>query len=360
MLLGVPANVNVIFERYSDSAGNYIRLDEANPSVYKQLYRAAKAKSKLRIKATVVDTSAPAPPSDFSIPVQPFTQSPPRHSYLETVLSSPISMAPPETLPPTSELATTSLEDDAFLPQSTVTAVPPPRYRDFEAEDRIRFPVISHSSPNGMFCIDCNNCGRSIANEHYHCSICEYGDYDLCPQCIEAGASCRSDGHWLIKRMVVNGVVTNSTTETIPPRQPQAQATETPQLPENVTTVQDEEEIKPQIAVCPPYEPPTSERVSEMEASLTPGLTTQADVAVQGDDQPMCNGCCRGMLYSIFYSFPLNIKTSANVLQKWMRATLCVAMTARTMTSAFVACCATSTVITLPTTSPWARTATSA
>lgn len=299
MLLGVPANVNVIFERYSDSAGNYIRLDEANPAVYKQLYRAAKAKSKLRIKATVVDTSAPAP-SDFSIPIQPYTQSPPRHSYLETVLSSPIPMAHPERLTTASELVNTSLEVDPFPPQSTASAVPPPRYRDFEAEDRIRFPVISHSSPNGMFCIDCNNCGRSIANEHYHCSICEYGDYDLCPQCIDAGASCRSDNHWLIKRMVVNGVVTNSTTETIPPRQSQAQGqaqpTEAPQLPENVATVQDEEETKPQIAVCPPYEPPTSERVSEMEASLTPGFTTQADVAVQGDEQPMCNGCCRGML----------------------------------------------------------------
>lgn len=305
MLLGVPANVNVIFERYSDSAGNYIRLDEANPSVYKQLYRAAKAKSKLRIKATVVETSVSVP-SDFSVPAQPSSQSPPRYSYLETVLSSPIPMAHPESLPATSELATTSIEVDAFPPQSLQTSLQPPRYRDFEAEDKIRFPVISHSSPNGMFCIDCNNCGRSIANEHYHCSICEYGDYDLCPQCIEAGASCRSDGHWLIKRMVVNGVVTNSTTETIAPRQAQVQAQtevkseETPELTEQVAPVQEEEEIKPQIAVCPAYEPPTSELVQEMEASLNPGLTAQSDVAVQGDEQPMCNGCCRGMLCSIF------------------------------------------------------------
>ncbi|KAJ5377829.1 uncharacterized protein N7496_005238 [Penicillium cataractarum] len=298
LLLGVPANVNVIFERYSDSAGNYIRLDEANPSVYKQLYRAAKAKSKLRIKATVVETSVSAP-SDFSIPAQPSSLSPPRYSYLETVLSSPIPMAHPESLPATSELSTTSIEVDAFPPQSMQTSVQPPRYRDFEAEDKIRFPVISHSSPNGMFCIDCNNCGRSIANEHYHCSICEYGDYDVCPQCIEAGASCRSDGHWLIKRMVVNGVVTNSTTETIPPRQTQAQAQtevkahETPELTEEVAPVQEEEEIKPHIAVCPAYEPSTSEQVQEMEASLNPGLSTQSDIAIQGDEQPMCNGCCR-------------------------------------------------------------------
>ncbi|GLI77099.1 hypothetical protein PoHVEF18_005382 [Penicillium ochrochloron] len=313
LLLGVPANVNVIFERYSDSAGNYIFLDESNPSVYKQLYRAAKAKSKLRIKATVVASLAPGP-SDFSIP-EPSSQNPPRYSYLETVLSSPIPMAHPETLPTTSELATNSIEIDAFQPQSTQTTMQPPRYRDFEAEDKIRFPVISHSSPNGMFCIDCNNCGRSIANEHYHCSICEYGDYDVCPQCIEAGASCRSDGHWLIKRMVVNGIVTNSTTETIPPRQLQSeaqaqaqepQAQETPELTEQVAPVQQQQQeeenpIKLQLPKHRPgYKPPTaptSEHVLEMEAALIPGFAARSDVAVQGsvpgDENPMCNGCCR-------------------------------------------------------------------
>jgi next-to-BRCA1 protein 1 len=315
LLLGVPANVNVIFERYSDSAGNYIYLDESNPSVYKQLYRAAKAKSKLRIKATEVPSLAPGP-SDISIPDQSTSQSPPRYSYLETVLSSPIPMADPETLPATSELATTSIEVDAFQPQSMQTFTQPPRYRDFEAEDKIRFPVISHTSPNGMFCIDCNNCGRSIANEHYHCSICEYGDYDLCPQCIEAGASCRSDGHWLIKRMVVNGIVTNSTTEKIPPRHPWSQAgtqaqSQDQQTPELTEQVEQEDHIQAQIAKCitnkAPMAPmaPTSERVLEMEASLIPGFTAPSDVAVQGsvpgDEQPMCNGCCRGMFYAMLF-----------------------------------------------------------
>jgi next-to-BRCA1 protein 1 len=226
-------------------------------------------------------------------------------------------MAHPETLPATSELATNSIETDAFQPQSTQTTMQPPRYRDFEAEDKIRFPVISHSSPNGMFCIDCNNCGRSIANEHYHCSICEYGDYDVCPQCIEAGASCRSDGHWLIKRMVVNGIVTNSTTETIPPRQLQSeaqaqaqetQAQETPELTEQVAPVQQQQQeeenpIKLQLPKHRPgYKPPTaptSEHVLEMEAALIPGFAARSDVAVQGsvpgDENPMCNGCCRGM-----------------------------------------------------------------
>lgn len=56
-LLSIPAEQTVVFERYSDSAASWVKLDAANIAVYKQLYRAAKAKLKLRIKATVV----PAP-----------------------------------------------------------------------------------------------------------------------------------------------------------------------------------------------------------------------------------------------------------------------------------------------------------
>lgn len=53
-LLSVPTDQTVVFERYSDSASSWVKLDAANIAVYKQLYRAAKAKLKLRIKATVV------------------------------------------------------------------------------------------------------------------------------------------------------------------------------------------------------------------------------------------------------------------------------------------------------------------
>ncbi|KAL8694027.1 MAG: hypothetical protein Q9218_001265 [Villophora microphyllina] len=56
-LLAVPPNQIVTFERFSDSAGSYIALDSNNPAVYKQLFRAAKAKLKLRLKATISDAS---------------------------------------------------------------------------------------------------------------------------------------------------------------------------------------------------------------------------------------------------------------------------------------------------------------
>ncbi|KAL8763044.1 MAG: hypothetical protein Q9184_001071 [Pyrenodesmia sp. 2 TL-2023] len=58
-LLAVPPSQSITFERFSDSASSYIPLDSSNPAVYKQLYRAAKAKLKLRIRATVTDAASP-------------------------------------------------------------------------------------------------------------------------------------------------------------------------------------------------------------------------------------------------------------------------------------------------------------
>ncbi|KAJ5767962.1 Zinc finger ZZ-type [Penicillium manginii] len=254
-LLGIPADVNVILERYSDSAGSYMRLDSDNFAVYKQLYRAAKAKSKLRIKATTVDSSASAlvstqPPTDELFPT--------RHSYLETVLSSPIPVAQPETLPTTSE---TTLPSTLTTPSITL-ASDPPRYRDFDMEqEKLRFPVISHNSPSVF-----------ASTETMICA----------PQCVDAGASCRGEGHWLIKRVVDGGLVTNSTTEKIPPRQQSAQG----------------------VKSVAPVAPLPSKLVPEMAGPPIPIVTapapivaspntTRSDLAAASEERPICNGCCR-------------------------------------------------------------------
>lgn len=55
----MPSSQDITFERFSDSASSYIPLDSNNPAVYKQLYRAAKAKLKLRIRATITDAASP-------------------------------------------------------------------------------------------------------------------------------------------------------------------------------------------------------------------------------------------------------------------------------------------------------------
>lgn len=110
---------------------------------------------------------------------------------------------------------------------SHVGTIPPqPRYRVFTlGQDTRSHPVFvsPDEAPCGSFLIDCNHCGRSIPNEHYHCSICDNGDYDLCPDCLESGVSCPGADHWLIKRFIIDGVVSTSTTETVSPRKPQSE-----------------------------------------------------------------------------------------------------------------------------------------
>lgn len=64
----------------------------------------------------------------------------------------------------------------------------------------------------------CNNCNHPMDDEHFHCSVCDNGDYDLCPACVDSGIHCPGDGHWMVKRFVKNGNVVNSTTQRIPPK----------------------------------------------------------------------------------------------------------------------------------------------
>ena len=78
--------------------------------------------------------------------------------------------------------------------------------------------LLDFSIPSNSFTICCNNCDKPIPGAHWHCSICERGDFDLCQDCVEKGCLCDSEDHWLIKRFVKGGKVINSTTETIAPK----------------------------------------------------------------------------------------------------------------------------------------------
>jgi next-to-BRCA1 protein 1 len=57
-----------------------------------------------------------------------------------------------------------------------------------------------------------------MEDEHFHCGICDHGDYDLCPSCVNTGIHCPGAGHWMVKRFVKNGLVVNSTTERVGPK----------------------------------------------------------------------------------------------------------------------------------------------
>ena len=68
------------------------------------------------------------------------------------------------------------------------------------------------------FLIQCNRCDGSIPTSHWHCSVCDGGDYDLCLKCVDKGLLCENDEHWLVKRTFKDNKIVSSTTETIKPR----------------------------------------------------------------------------------------------------------------------------------------------
>lgn len=57
--LQIPPATNAVLERYSDSAATFVVLDPNNVSVYKQLFRAAKAKQKLKLRVTTTKAEQP-------------------------------------------------------------------------------------------------------------------------------------------------------------------------------------------------------------------------------------------------------------------------------------------------------------
>ena len=192
---------------------------------------------KLRLKATIISPEtqktgpAPSTMDELSTSIKankgptppPKAQAESRPSYLDTVLSYPPQPTAPN-LPPydpyttyrpvgyrSAPLATTlglkNATNDTLVmpPMSTTTPMSTniPSFQDY---------------PSGAFCIDCNHCGKSIPNEHYHCSICDAGDFDLCQSCVDRGVTCDGDEHWLIKRSIKGGMVIPSVTETIAPK----------------------------------------------------------------------------------------------------------------------------------------------
>lgn len=251
---------------------------------------------KLRIKATTVNKR---------LPVSPVSQEPAgslidQQNYLDAVLSQPAPEVQNAAEPRAASASAWDLPWDVFndtkstvdlpLRSSNPDTVPSqPEYREYtSSQDNLDSPFISHHSPNGMFCIDCNNCGQSIPNEHYHCSICDNGDYDLCLHCVNSGISCQDDDHWLIKRFVQDGVVTNSFTETVAPQDTKANIK--PDVEENVEeNVKEniEENIKEEEQPCKLF----SEPVAEKLPSETP-----AAPEVQYDER-ICNACLKGMTY---------------------------------------------------------------
>lgn len=253
-LLAVPPENQVKFDRFSDSAGAYITLDSNNPGVYKQLYRAAKAKLKLRLRATVerplkldedekkmADENKSAG-NTVVRDMSEASQAEPRHSFLDTVLSQPQSAVPPfKSFQKTCPYSPTCSIPGAFdLNTSGMESMRPAR---FCQTDLFSLPTLPSFTdfPSTAYTIDCNHCGMSVPDEHYHCGICENGDFDLCKACVDNGFTCDGDEHWLLKRTIRNGVVIPSETTTLPPRKAPKNETNVTEEPTTPISPEDDE-----------------------------------------------------------------------------------------------------------------------
>ncbi|KAH7082145.1 hypothetical protein FB567DRAFT_530672 [Paraphoma chrysanthemicola] len=258
-ILQVKPEEQVVFERYSDSAASYVTLDSDKPQVYKTLFRAAKAKLKLRLKATIPGEQPEVPSAPAAPVAEPLPSLPSLHRMsadtlrpqtiapmMPVIVRSPSGPTPVhkfEPVSPVSPLKAADAEDEAPLPRSFTA-----RQSFFNNlanashnADLAFRPKPTHACTSWV--VYCNNCNHPMEDEHYHCSVCDGGDYDLCLACVDTGIHCPGTGHWMVKRFVKNGCVVNSTTQRIAPK---VKAEETQEVPgaftdEKQSVVSDEE-----------------------------------------------------------------------------------------------------------------------
>ncbi|KAF2274964.1 uncharacterized protein EI97DRAFT_443540 [Westerdykella ornata] len=209
------------FERYSDSAGTFVYLDPTNPQVYKTLFRAAKAKLKLRIRATrdhrVAEAMARLTAMRLANTAQPSDVLPELNGvqYPITQAANVPEASAMDTLPTPTAIIPAAIADEKNATPSSATATPvvaPTTDADASTPSPERRII-------GAWVIFCNECKLTVEDVfHYHCSICESGDYDLCLKCVNAGKHCLNDSHWLVKRFYKDGQFFSSITEQIGPK----------------------------------------------------------------------------------------------------------------------------------------------
>lgn len=229
-------DADATFERYSDSASSYVVLDPHNPSVWKQLYRAAKAKQKLKLRVTVPNSDeedkGPKPVTVEDVPEPESNES--SQSKPEAPLISTAAEAGYPLFNASHNYMDAKESPEPATSHKTETMSQPAKDLDERLERAMSHLQLSSAylrNPTtnltqlqqeevkaANFAVCCNNCDRTVPDTHYHCSTCDDGDFDLCPHCVEQGVTCHSDQHWLIKRFVRGDQIVVSTTETIAPK----------------------------------------------------------------------------------------------------------------------------------------------
>lgn len=216
-------------------------LDPGNISVWKQLYRAAKAKQKLKLRVTLRDSDdEDKGPKPVTVEDEPEQDSQNDHNKAEVSL---ISTASSDMIPPSTEASETSpapartcaeeVADSRTWDERLEAAMGRLHLATQEREaiaamkKEIGDSTVTTSSvcvapKAGNFAVCCNNCDRTIPDAHYHCSTCDDGDFDLCPDCVEKGVSCYNSEHWMVKRVVRGDLILVSTTERVSPNKPKS------------------------------------------------------------------------------------------------------------------------------------------
>merc|ERR1712054_167998 len=238
--LRIPNETDIIIERYSDSAAAYVWLDPNNQAVHKQLYRAAKAKSKLKLRVSIKKnlneetTSGPQPVSIEDVPegiIAPLNPTP--SDQTSSLPKIPDSQAFAEHQREARRLReqisrTMSAMAVPSEPELKYTQTTPEDATEPVAEEQEQPETATPFSASPRFAICCNSCHQQTSHIHYHCSTCEDGDFDLCMECVDSGVTCYSTEHWLIKRTMVDGNIVSSTTEKLAPKpKPKPEANQT-------------------------------------------------------------------------------------------------------------------------------------
>lgn len=271
-VLCIAPDQPIVFERFSDSAGGYVVLDDSNPAVFKTLIRAAKAKLKLKMRASVPSDA----PKTETLPSEPSAAAstvsvPPRDAttlsqrsigpgifeFRDALASQKKSEAPlphPFGKSCLSCLSFAPIDVSDFTANTTTQGV--------KHDLPLRVAQASEEVSKGPWSIFCNACEKPIPNIHYHCSICDFGDFDLCESCVSSGKVCPGASHWLIKRTIQNGRYISSTTERVVSK------------PKQVAS-----------PVSSPVPSPKPETIKEI-----PGAFTE-DVKTGSDQIRTCNAC---------------------------------------------------------------------
>ncbi|KAJ1326668.1 hypothetical protein MN608_08115 [Microdochium nivale] len=201
--LQIAPDTTALIERYSDSAAAFVVVERDNIQVYKQLFRAAKAKHKLKLRVnTPVATPEPVIPQPATVEDEP---------EIETTATAQSQFVSPSTTTLTANEPAAAVIDTQ---ESSHPLLNPQPSQGNLLEQPVPFiPAFAFSKR--PFTVCCNKCDKAVPDAHFHCNKCDDGDFDLCQECVNAGVTCNDDSHWLIKRTIKNGEITQSTTARI-------------------------------------------------------------------------------------------------------------------------------------------------